>query len=300
MPKANKETKALEKVAPPQVPGPVIEEPDWKKALREQAKDERSNATVGVPRLTHKARVLKLDGNKLKNNYLNVVILGYAYHKADYAADYEENVPATPRCYSFSKTGKEMEAHPDSPHKMHIVNEETKFSPCGKPGTPECCPLNEFGTSNRGGGKHCSDKVRVLFLLADDLAKQGDEETNRAIAKTQAYQADIPATSISIKERDLPEGYLGKGFNQYLADLPNHTSMGNIREAITEINTENREKGGYFVTLRFIASVPDAAMPAILKRSEGAYEKLAQPYPSLEDKPQEDPKPIKGQQKGRR
>jgi hypothetical protein len=259
---------------------PVIEE-DWERQMRERAKDVKSALTVGVPRISHKGGVLTIDKNRVKDNRLAVVVLGMTWVKEHYEHEYEEGSSDTPNCYAFGLKERGLVPFPNVPQKQADACDP--------------CPHNQFNTATKGRGKRCQDKPRLLLLLAGDIAARGDQPVGSVIAKAQHYQISIPATSLAAK------GAEGMGLNKYVGSLGENTDHGDLTEAITEIGTEPRKEGGYFVVLKFLGKTPREAMPYLAKRAANVSEFLAQPFPVIAKEEQDtNNKPVKGQTKGKR
>lgn len=259
MPKANT------KIAVP------VQEPDWAKALREKAKQARAVETLGMPRVTHASSVLMIDGQKVKDNKLLVIPIGIAYAKTYFKGKYVQGASDTPGCYAFgAESDKGLHPHPQAPDKQ----------------APDCdtCEHNKFGTAELGRGKRCSDKRRVAFILAADLAKDGEAEVAKAVAKALIYQIEVPPGSL-------------RGFGTFLKSLEDATVYGSIQEAVVQISTENVAGKAYTVNFEFMDRVPAQAMPYLLKRAEGVYEQLSQPFPVIEQEDKAPAKPVKGQRR---
>lgn len=246
-----------------------VKEP-WEERLAAQAKQEKSDLTMGLPRITHKGGVLKIDDNKVADNKLVVIPLGFAFRKAYYEKEYEEGSSDTPDCYAAGAKQKGMVPMVESPDKQSD--------------TCDGCPHNQFGTALKGNGKRCGDSISVLCLLASDLAVKGDEAVRKAVAKAVGYQISVPPTSL-------------KGFGQFVSGLGSVTDNGNVREAVAEISTAPRGEGGYFVNFNFLDKVPHEAMPFIIERGEQAFNLLSQPFPKIEKQEKVQPKAVKGQKR---
>lgn len=246
------------------------EEEPWEKALREKARVARAAETLGVPRISHSSGVLTLNEKRVEGNRLQVVILGIVYAKQWFKERYVQGASDTPGCYAFGKeSDKGLIPHAQVPEKQS--------ESC------DTCEHNQFNTAEVGRGKRCSDVRRLLVLLATDLQKDGEEETNKAIAKAQHYQITVPAGSL-------------KGFGKFLAGLNGVTPHGAMEEAITEITCTGNPGKAYTVDFTYLDTVPAQAMPALMKRGEAAWDLLSQPFPVIaHDAPKA---PVKGQ--GRR
>lgn len=255
---------------------PRVEE-EWERKLRERAKDVRAAVVVGIPRITHKGSLLAIDGKKVADKEIRAIILGLVWVKTYYETEYDpkankgqgSNDP--PVCYAFGTQERGLAPHPKSPLKQAEA--------C------DACPHNKFNTAGRGRGKRCSDRPRLLVILADDLAKDGEELVQRAIAKAPHYQLEIPPASI-------------KNLGAYTASLADLTPHGDMSEAITRITTGPRESGGHEILFEFMDKVPHTAMRQLFERSEKSFDLVAQPFPVQGEKEDEAPvKAVKGQGK---
>lgn len=247
---------------------PRVEE-DWEKQLAADAKADKATFTSGVARITVDGMKFVVDGTKTGKNEILVVVVEHAWSKEYYERAWQPGVTSTPECYAFGHSEKGLIAHAAAPDKQNVKDD----------GTSHCddCRHNVFGSAVVGRGKRCADKPRLLVVLGHDV------EASTA-QKVGTYQLTVPPSSL-------------KGFSQYLGSLGDFTPHGNVREAVTKITVEPLSgKSGHALVFEFDSLVPREAMPVLLKRKEGAYEQLTQPFPNLEEKEAEAPaKPVKGQ-----
>lgn len=257
------------KVVPPQ------QKEAWEEELAAKAKAARAQETLGVMRLTHKGGVLQIDGKKVEGNRLALICLGVVYAKEWQENEYEAGSKDTPGCYAFSVTGdRGLVPHPAAPKKQ--------AESC------DVCPHNKFGTALKGRGKRCSDRRRLLFIAASDLANLGTKTLEQGIAKATHYTTSVPPGSL-------------KNYGVYLKSIEELTPNGSLFEAITELSAEGSPTGAYVLTFNHLGNVPREAMPFLLKRGAGAPELLMQPFPVIEQEAVklQDNRPVKGQGKKR-
>lgn len=254
---------------------------DWQEALRNQARQARAVETLGVPRITYKGGILTIDGKKVVDadgrNRLRIVPLAIVYGKEYYENSYEQGSTDTPVCYAFAQGGdKGMVPHAAAPKKQS--------EGC------DTCPHNAFGTAERGRGKRCGDKRKLLVLLADDLSRAGSAKTEddfrMVVKKAQHYQIAVPGGSL-------------KKFGQFLVGLNEVTTTGSILEAVVSVHCEPSPTGAFTVEFEFEDRVPPLAMPALLERGKNAFELLNVPFPVIAHEEQ-DTKPVKGQSQTKR
>lgn len=141
-------------MAPIKKPGKAIVK--WDEELANLAKD----ATKGMDLPT--AKFISIRGGKLTfagadvpGNELRCVILGWVHENQYYDGDFDPDVPQVPACYAFGQDTKTMEPHENAPDKQSDA--------C------EGCPINEFGSADRGKGKACKNVVRLAIIAESDL-----------------------------------------------------------------------------------------------------------------------------------
>lgn len=106
---------------------------------------------------------------------MEVVILDWSSVKAYYDSPYDPDERSSPACWAIGKT---------TPNQL-TPSDKSPLIQCD---TCAACELNQFGSAERGKGKACSDKRRLLVVPVDELADLPVEEIEAAII-------EVPATS---------------------------------------------------------------------------------------------------------
>lgn len=247
---------------------------DWEQELVNEAKDEKSQETLGIPRITHRGGEFKIDGKGVGRS-LKLAVVDFIYEKTYYAKPFDPDNPSTPDCYAFARpqpgekagdTEARMVAHDASPAKQHLIENGT--SPC------KGCPHNAFGTANVGRGKRCKDNRRLL-VISPNLKPDGTAMVDEGVvAKAQVRQISVPPASL-------------KAWGDYVGSLGDVTRTGNVREAIVEVSTEALQRGGHGLKFAFAGTVSKEGLQGIValrKSREGA---LMAPYPVLGEETEE-------------
>jgi len=231
----------------------------WEMELAQQAKDEVAKEATGMPRVTHKSGVLRIDGKEVTDNKLKCVIVDYVFSKAYYEEEYDPEMTQTPVCYAFGREEKGMAPHANAPKKQHEI--------CTG------CPHNVFGTAEKGRGKRCKDERRLGIVV----------EVNDPAS---IQQAEVRAISV-------PPGSL-KNWSAYLRKIPEITPTGNVRALLTEISARPAENA-YVLTFKPIDKLAKTMVQQIVHRREAVSTMLVQPYPAIESKPKALRREVKGQ-----
>ena len=104
-----------------------------------------NNIGIRNSRWTYKQEVI--DGN------LRVIAVDFVHVNAWYDQDFDPDEPAPPACFAISDDGDEMAPHPSAPAPQH--------ERC------DGCPMNAWGSADRGRGKACKNQYKIAVIEAD-------------------------------------------------------------------------------------------------------------------------------------
>lgn len=160
----------------------------WEEELARQAQAIAAQERPAVGKLSFRGGVMTYQGNVLKENVLNCVVLATAFEHALYdnvlkMRAFNPQDPEPPVCYALagsSPTGDkpDMVPHKDAPVKV----------------APQCstCPYFAFGSDPKGGrGKACKESRRMLLIGESALTAGPD-----GVRKAEAATASVPVTSV--------------------------------------------------------------------------------------------------------
>lgn len=223
-----------------QAPGALA---TWEQEAAAEAKADAAKFQQGLARIVHKNGQILIDGNKVKDNRLVVVMIEAVFSKAYYAGAYDPATPATPTCYAFDPNDtSNMAPHPAAPDKQ----------------SERCtgCPHNAFGTADVGRGKRCKDEVRILCAMP----------TGDSFEQAELRILSVPPSSL-------------KNWGAYVSRL---RDMGtSFRAVMTEVSIEEA-KVAYKVAFNPMGRLTEPQYVSIKSLGETARERLMQAYPVLE------------------
>lgn len=225
---------------------------NWEERLALMAKEStQQEASVATGQfLNTRGGQLTWNGNPVKDNKLACIIVDNILENAYYEGDFDPDSPAPPVCYAFGRDDKEMAPHPDSPSPQHE--------------TCRGCPMNEFGTADRGKGKACKNIRRLAILPAEPL-------TDDAIQKGEIFFLKTPVTSV-------------KGWAAYVRNLDalrHRPPLG----VISEISAIPDAKTQFKLIFSHVKDIPGTVMGAIFKRHDEVKESIAFPYSPQSEAP---------------
>lgn len=233
-------------------PGALV---GWEAEMAKEANAVAATVTVNAQRISFKGGRITVNGETVKDNKLNVIVVDFGHDKAYYAGAYNEDAKATPICYAFGRDAQNLKPHPAAP--------EPQCETCA------ACPHNKFGSAEQGKGKRCKDGVRLMVLPGS--TKIDDVPTG------EVFMASVPPTSL-------------KHWATYVKGLKElgRTPWG----VVTEISTRPFKS---FFELQFkpINGVTEAMYRALKEKQSGGgiEEQMFAPYPTLSaDEEEEKPK----------
>lgn len=105
---------------------------------------------------------------------MDVVILDFVFENVWYNAPFDPDTPRTPACAAIAEEQDLLSAFEDAAERQADTCDE--------------CPLNVFGSAERGKGKECKNNIRIALMSVEDLES---DPTNVEIVRI-----DIPPTSL--------------------------------------------------------------------------------------------------------
>lgn len=159
----------------------------WDEKFASSAKKEKEQAaTIAVSGQGIKfgRGWIEVGGQRLKENKLECVIVGYCGLNAWYGKAYDANDTAPPQCYAFADSwnAPTMKPHPQA--------EDPQSESCAT------CAQNKLGSATTGKGKACGNRVRFAAILATDLDDASmvatAELANGGISPTNVYKVFKP------------------------------------------------------------------------------------------------------------
>jgi len=241
----------------------------WDQKLADLAK-QRSQTVAdigGGQFISIKSGVMTWNGAEIPGNKLNAVILCDVKENDYYEEGFDPDNIAVPGCFAFGQSMAEMRPH------------EVATDPQGGPGGGcQGCPQNEFGTSERGKGKACQNRIRMGLITEGDLKKD--------ISAAEVGYLKIPPTSL-------------KAYAGYVRDLEG-TYQRPTFAVVTEVSVIPDAKTQLKVLFKMVRTIDDAeVLDALLAKSEKVAKEIEFPYiapaEGAEKPAPARQKPLKGQ-----
>lgn len=213
--------------------------------------------TGGGKFISVRGGVLSFNDAPIPGNKMAVIILDSAFENVMYEGEFDPDNPSSPTCFAFARDEKELTPHETVVEAGQAQSEEG----CAK------CPMNQWGTADKGKGKACKNSRRLALIPAGMFDAKGKFKPNfdeEYIAKTDLAFLKIPVTSV--------KGYAG--FVKQLASALKRPPHG----IVTQLSVQPDPKSQFKLAFEPMLNVPNEAMGAVMARRKAVGDSIMQPY----------------------
>lgn len=125
---------------------------------RKYAEAYASTERAGGSSISVRNGVMSVGDQPIPGNQFAGVILDAVRLNTFYMQPFNASNPMPPECYAIGRNDAEMAPHPDMQKDLSYFKPQAER--CG------ACPHNEFGSGRTGTGKACSNRRKLLILVA--------------------------------------------------------------------------------------------------------------------------------------
>lgn len=224
-----------------------------------------------------KAGQLAFDDVALPGNQIACVIVEGMYENVYYEGKYDPDVKAPPTCFAFGYDDEDM-----APHEM-VDKEPDTF----QRQSDKCadCPMNEWGSADRGKGKACSNRRRLAIIPAGAYKSLGKGKgfDLELFDEPDAFKTDLaymklPVTSV-------------KAYSKYVREVAEQLNKP-LWAVFTNVYLEPDPKTQFKVCFELLEEVPDELMEMVFKRHQEAEKEIDFPYVPRSDDDEEEAQPV--------
>lgn len=166
-------------VAKPQG-GAVAAPMDWKAHMKSVAVKVAEAEKPTGSYISFKGGRLNIGDTTAPGDRIECIVIHSLHHNKYFSTDYDAKKVVPPDCYAFATEEPDLKP-----------SEKAEDPQGGDEGFCAGCPMNEWGSSPKGGrGKACSNSRRVWVLPADVLNDPSK------VARVDPLQFDLPVTSV--------------------------------------------------------------------------------------------------------
>lgn len=151
---------------------------DWQAQMAAKAQEGSATVRPSSSVISLRSGIVSYQDVQAPNNELPVVFLAFAQEHTYYDTEYDPDNPSSPTCYSIGEAGTD----PDEMIPATNV-EDPQADVCGD------CPQFKWGSANKGRGKACQQRFKLLAIPATAL------ESAEAILSAEVATVKLPVTS---------------------------------------------------------------------------------------------------------
>ena len=230
----------------------------WEQEMERDAQKaaEMEKNTGGGNFFSLKAGVLAFNGAAMPGNQIGAIILDTVMENVFYEGAYDPDQTSPPTCFAFGRSDETI-----APHETVVARDQAQHETCAG------CPMNAWGSADKGKGKACSNRRRLALIAAGEWAKDGTftaYDDPKHFSKTDIGMMKLPTMSLA--------GYAT--FVKQVAGALKRPPYG----IFTRISVAPDPKSQFRVHFEAIANVPNDIMPIIMQRRQEAMLSIEQPY----------------------
>lgn len=236
----------------------------WDEELAKQAEvaAKMEENSGGGQFFSVRAGVLSWNDAPVPDNQMGVIILDSILENVWYETEFDPDNPSGPSCFAFGRDEDGM-----TPHDNVVKAGTAQEGPC------KSCPMNEWGSADKGKGKACRNTRRLAMIPAGTFRNGKFEpfEEVEHFEQTAFGFMKLPVTSV--------KGYAS--FVKQVASSLKRPPHG----VVTRVKVVPDAKTQFKVTFEPIMNVPNEVLGAVFKRREEAMATIDFPYQPPEEKP---------------
>lgn len=198
-------------------------------------------------------------------NQFAAVILDAVRLNTYYPGNFNPNSIEPPRCFAIGRNDAELAPHPDMQKDLEF------FKP--QAATCNACPMNEFGSGSNGKGKACTNRRRLLMLLAGTY-KQTPQGLIMEPRMDPSHYSTTPFLTMHLPPTSL------KGWGEFVrrtaADYQRPFSALVTRVFLTTHPTHGKE----MVSFEALGPTPDEWFQTLMPRQNDAMREIGEGYMS--------------------
>ena len=215
--------------------------------------------------------VMSVGDQAIPGNQFAAIILDAVRLNTYYLTAFNANNIEPPTCYAIGRDESQLAPHPDMAKDLNFF----------KPQADRCaaCPHNVFGSGRTGTGKACSNRRRLLLLLAGTYAQGPQGWALQPYTDVEHY-ATSPLLTLTIAPTS------AQGWGQFVRDAASQYQRPPFG-VITRVHLYMHPKHGKeAVDFETLAPMPDEWGPTIIRRHQEAAQSILEGFDPPQARPQ--------------
>lgn len=211
----------------------------------------------GTPFFKTQGGVLNFQGQNIPGNVIAAVVLDSIMENILYEDGFDDKKRSPPICFAYGRNEEEIK-----PHESVVTRGQDQNEQCAG------CPMNRYGTADKGRGKACSNRRRLLLVPGGTIHPKTDEftafKTTKDFAGVDQGFLSIPPTALKAWASYVQSVFLDMKRPPYGV----YTKITLDRDAETQIK----------FTFELLGKIPNDLMPFIYQQHEKAMTEIETPH----------------------
>jgi hypothetical protein len=233
----------------------------WDEKFAKYAKEAKSQtkelAQTFAPTVKFGRNSITVNGDQLRENRLDIVILNNCALNAFYKGAWDPDVKTPPDCFAIGTYSKDE-------NDLPVLNPMVPHGNVKHPESAECktCRQNERGSATTGKGKACGNRMRFALKLAKDVGND--------VKAAETAQAVLSPTNVG-------------RFTKYQDEIMEEYGRP-LWAVVTQVSSFDDPKTQIRVEFKFVELIDDNETLTQLEKDYNAtLALLQQPYESVSD-----------------
>lgn len=235
---------------------------NWEEELAKQAREVAQLERPAVATISLRGGIMMYEQTQVPGNEIECVIIGSSHERTYYAESFDPDTPQSPVCFAQT-IGETCTV----PHEKSTNPQNT---------TCAGCPMDQWGSADRGRGKGCKEIRKLIIMPISALASE------ESVGRSELAIIRVPVTSV-------------KNFSAYANQIASMYSRPPWAVK-SKIKVGPHPKNQFTVSFTYSGPVDSEVFPALVKRQEAVNGILLTPYEPVEER-EEEPAPAKGKKK---
>lgn len=241
----------------------------YDEAFAKMAQEYASGERVTGAFISTRGGVLTFGEEALPGNQMCVIVLDAVQERTYYTEGYDPSreVALPPVCYAFKRPEDEDEMAPHPSMQADLTYFQPQNDIC------RTCPMNDWGTSDKGRGKACTERRRLALIPAGYYTPvRGSRDFDLHFIEDPDHYASADIAFLKLPVTSV------KDWARYVTQLGSSLRRPPLAVA-TRIYLEPDPKTQFRVKFEMIEELPDTMFEVIMKRHEEAKASIIFGYP---------------------
>lgn len=233
--------------------------------MTRMAAERAAEMRTGMQSITCRGGILKVGDDPLPGNQIAAIVLADIRENAFYAERFDPENLLSPTCYAYGRRDEDMA--PDPSMQVDLDYFKPQAARC------QTCPNNQWGTSDKGKGKACQNRFRLILQSAGYYAPERQGSANLQLNYWDSID-DFAAQDMAILKLPVTSG---ANWARYVKGLFGAIKKPTL-QVVTRIFVTPHEKHQHHFNFELLEELPQEMDEFLISRHNDAMSEIARGY----------------------